>query len=71
MDSIEVAILAIESLDPGKELHDTNIATYHNVNCVAVARRHQGLLTSYAIREENQCAFRVDLRLEPSVERSD
>jgi hypothetical protein len=68
MDSVEAVIIAIESLNPGKELHDTEIATYHHVHRVAVARRHQGLLISDAIREENQCAFRVILRLEHSVE---
>jgi hypothetical protein len=57
MGSIEAALTAIEPLKPGEKLKYTRVVKQYNVQRVTLARRHQGLSTSYAIRGENQRAL--------------
>jgi hypothetical protein len=57
MGSIEAALTAIESLKPGEKFNYTQVVEQYNIQRVTLARRHQGLSTSYAIRGENQRAL--------------
>jgi hypothetical protein len=58
MEPIDAALTAIEALEPGEKLVYTQIAKRSSVNRITLARRHQGLTTSRAIRYQNQQALR-------------
>jgi hypothetical protein len=57
MEPIDAALAAIEALEPGEKLVYTQIAKRFGVNRITLARRHQGLTTSRAIRYQNQQAL--------------
>jgi hypothetical protein len=57
MEPIDAALAAIETLEPREKLVYTQIAKRFGVNRVTLARRHQGLTTSRAIRYQNQQAL--------------
>jgi hypothetical protein len=54
MSSIEAAIAAIESLEPGEKFSYRQIAQQYRCSRVALAKRHQGLATSRATQAQNQ-----------------
>ena len=54
MSSIEAALAAIESLEPGERFHYAQIAKQHRVVRSTLTRRHQGLSTSRATQAQNQ-----------------
>jgi hypothetical protein len=57
MSSIEAALAAIESLQPGEQFSYRKIAAKYCCNRTTLARRHQGISSSSAIRQENQQAL--------------
>jgi hypothetical protein len=57
MSSIEAAVAAVESLEPGEKLNCRQIAQQHRCSRVALAKRHQGLSTSRATQAQNQQAL--------------
>ena len=57
MSSIEAALAAIESLQPGEQFSYRKIAAEYCCNRTTLARRHQGISSSRAIRQENQQAL--------------
>jgi hypothetical protein len=57
MSSIEAALAAIESLQPGEQFSYRKIAAKYCCNSTTLARRHQGISSSSAIRQENQQAL--------------
>jgi hypothetical protein len=46
MSSIEAALAAIESLEPGEKFSYRQIASNHGYNRTTLARRHQGVTVS-------------------------
>jgi hypothetical protein len=54
MSSIEAAIAAIESLEPGEKFSYRLIAQQYCCSRVALAKRHKGLATSQATQAQNQ-----------------
>jgi hypothetical protein len=57
MSSIEAAIAAIESLEPGEQFSYRQIAKQYCCSRVALAKRYQGLSTSRATQAQNQQAI--------------
>ncbi|KAF1995288.1 hypothetical protein P154DRAFT_611292 [Amniculicola lignicola CBS 123094] len=57
MNSIEAALAAIKSLEPGEKLVYTQIAREYNIKPTTLARRHKGVSTSLNIRFQNQQAL--------------
>jgi hypothetical protein len=57
MSSIKAALAAIESLQPGEQFSYRKIAAEYCCNRTTLARRHQGISSSYATRQENQQAL--------------
>jgi hypothetical protein len=57
MSSIEAALAAIESLEPGEKLVYTQIAAKYGVDRRTLARRHQGATISRDAQAENQQAL--------------
>jgi hypothetical protein len=57
MSSIEAALAAIESLEPGEKLVYSQIAEEHGIDRRTLARRHQGTSISCNAQAQNQQAF--------------
>lgn len=57
MCSVEAAIAAIESLEPGEKFLYTEIANRYGCNRTTLARRHQGVSTSSNTKAEIQLAL--------------
>jgi hypothetical protein len=53
MSSIEAALAAIESLEPGEKLVYTQIAAKYSVDRRTLARRHQGAIISRDAQAQN------------------
>jgi hypothetical protein len=59
MSSIEAALAAIESLEPGEKLIYTQIAAKYGVDRRTLARRHQGATISRDAQAQNQRALHL------------
>jgi hypothetical protein len=57
MSSIEAALAALESLEPGKQFSYCQIAEEYGCNYTTLGQRHQGISTSHATRYKNQQAL--------------
>jgi hypothetical protein len=57
MSSIEAALAAIESLEPGEQFSYRQIAKDYGCDRTTLARRHQGVRASRRIKAENQQAL--------------
>ena len=57
MGSIEAALAAIESLEPGEKLRYRQIAKEYGCDRTTLARRHQGVRASRRTKAENQQAL--------------
>ena len=57
MSSIEAAIAAIESLEPGEQFSYRQVAAEYHCNRTTLARRHQGIAGSRSAMAENQQAL--------------
>jgi hypothetical protein len=64
MSSIEAALAAIESLEPGEKLIYTQIAAQYSVDRRTLARRHQRVVSSPSIKAQNQQALHPQQELE-------
>jgi hypothetical protein len=64
MSSIEAALAAIESLEPGEQFSYRQIAVEYHCNRTTLARRHQGLASSRSTMAENQQALHPQQELE-------
>jgi hypothetical protein len=57
MSAIEAALTAIDALEPGEKINYTKISNQYGVVRSTLARRHQHLSSTCAIRQENQQAL--------------
>ena len=57
MSAIEAALTAIDALEPGEKINYTKISNQYGVVRSTLARRHQHLSSTRAIRQENQQAL--------------
>jgi hypothetical protein len=64
MGSIEAALAAIESLEPGEKLVYAQIATEYDVEPTTLARRHKGASTSCSLNAQNRQALHLQQELE-------
>jgi hypothetical protein len=64
MSSIEAALAAIESLEPGEQFSYRKVAVEYHCNRTTLARRHQGLASSRSTMAENQQALHPQQELE-------
>ena len=64
MSSIQAALAAIASLDPGEEINYTQIAKTYGVVRSTLTQRHQGISSPRATRYENQQALHLQQELE-------
>jgi AraC-like DNA-binding protein len=64
MSSIEAALAAIESLEPGEQFSYRQIAAEYHCSRTTLARRHQGLASSRSTMAENQQALHPQQELE-------
>jgi hypothetical protein len=64
MSSIEAALAAIESLEPGEKLVYAQIAREYNIEPTTLARRHKGASTSCSLKAQNRQALHPQQELE-------
>lgn len=64
MSSIEAALIAIESLQPGEQCSYSKIAAKYHCNRTTLARRHQGVSISRDIEAQNCQALHPQLEQE-------
>jgi AraC-like DNA-binding protein len=57
MSSIEAALAAIDSLEPGEKFSYQQIASKYGCNRTTLARRHQGVTVSCSDKAQNQQAL--------------